>query len=115
MVILAQDFKERYPLVDIHGNKGSIDGDPAAAMRYTEGRLSPIGDLLLSDIDKNTVDFSLNYDESEREAQVLPGLFPTLLANGTSGIAVGMACSFVPHRAIDIYNALDYMLQNLLQ
>lgn len=114
MVVLAQDFKERYPLVDGHGNFGSLDGDNAAAMRYTEARLSPIGELLMTDMDKETVDMKLNYDESEMEASELSGLFPTLLANGSSGIAVGMACSFVPHRAKDIYAAVDKIIDNTL-
>ena len=115
MVNLAQSWKERYPLVDIHGNAGSVDGDPAAAMRYTEGRLAPVGELLMTDIDKDTVVMKPNYDESEVEAEELPGLFPTLLCNGSSGIAVGMACSFVPHRAKDIYNALDGLIDCILQ
>lgn len=114
MINLAQDWKERYPLVDVHGNVGSQDGDTAAAMRYTEGRLSPIGELLMADIDKDTVDMQANYDETEQEAVELSGLFPTLLANGSSGIAVGMGCSFVPHRAIDIYMATDRMLADEL-
>ena len=114
MVKLAQEWKERYPLVDIHGNRGSVDGDSAAAMRYTEGRLAPIGELLMTDIDKDTVDMKPNYDESEQEAVELPGLFPTLLANGSTGIAVGMGSSFVPHRAIDIYNAVDRMIEDEL-
>ena len=114
MVVLAQDFKERYPLVDGHGNFGSLDGDRAAAMRYTEARLSPIGELLMTDMDKKTVDMKPNYDESEMEASELSGLFPTLLANGSSGIAVGMACSFVPHRAKDVYAAVDKVIENTL-
>ena len=91
MVVMAQDFKERYPLIDIHGNIGSVDGDPAAAMRYTEGRLSKFGDLMLKDIDKNTVDFAPNFDGEEQEPSVLPSRYPNLLVNGSSGIAVGMA------------------------
>lgn len=115
MVVMAQDFKMRYPLVSGHGNMGSMDGDPAAAMRYTEAKLSPIGELMLQDIDKDTVDTQPNYDESEREPVVLPGLFPELLANGSSGIAVGMACSFAPHCVKDIYKALDKIIDDTLQ
>ena len=114
MVNLAQNWKIKYPLIDFHGNVGSVDGDPAAAMRYTEGRLAPAGELLMADIDKNTVDMKKNYDEAEMEAVELPGLFPTLLANGSSGIAVGMACSFVPHRVKDIYAAIDKIIENSL-
>ena len=115
LVTLARPWKQRYPLVDVHGNMGSIDGDKAAAMRYTEGRLAPVGELLMSDMDKNTVKMIPNYDESELEAEELSGLFPTLLCNGSQGIAVGMSCSFVPHRAIDIYNALDCIIDHALQ
>lgn len=114
MVIMAQDFKQKYPMVDIHGNSGSIDGDPAAAMRYTECRLSPFGEVMMADIDKNTVDMVPNYDESEMEASELPGLYPLLLMNGTSGIAVGMATSFVPHLAKDVFKAIDVYLENCL-
>ena len=115
MITLARPWKQRYPLVDVHGNMGSIDGDKAAAMRYTEGRLAPIGELLMSDMDKNTVNMIPNYDESELEAEELSGLFPTLLCNGSQGIAVGMSCSFVPHRAIDIFNALDCIIKHALE
>lgn len=115
MVVMAQDFKERYPLIDIHGNIGSVDGDPAAAMRYTEGRLSKFGDLMLKDIDKNTVDFAPNYDESEQEPTVLPSLIPNLLLNGTQGIAVGMNASFLPHCAKDIYKVFDKIIDNYLK
>lgn len=115
MVVMAQDFKERYPLVDIFGNVGSIDGDPAAAMRYTEGRLSKFGDLMLKDIDKDTVDFTPNYDESELEPVILPSLFPNLLLNGTQGIAVGMNASFLPHCAKDIYKVFDKIIDNYLK
>lgn len=115
MVNMAQDFTMRYPLVDGHGNFGSIDGDPPAAMRYTEARLSKIGDLMLKDIKKDTVKMVPNFDESTLEAQRLPGLFPGILANGCSGIAVGMASSFLPHCAKDVYKAADKILENALQ
>ena len=88
----AQEWSTRYPLVDGHGNFGSVDGDGAAAMRYTEARLSKISMEMLSDINKDTVDFMPNFDETEKEPVVLPSRFPNLLVNGTSGIAVGMAC-----------------------
>src|SRR5271169_3708764 len=91
LVRLAQDFNMRYPLVDGQGNFGSIDGDPPAAMRYTEARLSKIAEEMLSDIDKETVDFQPNFDEKEREPVVLPARIPNLLINGSTGIAVGMA------------------------
>ena len=97
IVRMAQDFSMRYMLADGHGNFGSVDGDPAAAMRYTEVRMSKIAELMLQDIDKNTVDFVPNYDESLKEPSVLPAKFPELLVNGTSGIAVGMATNIPPH------------------
>lgn len=115
LVVMAQDFKMRYPLVDMHGNSGSIDGDPAAAMRYTESRLSPVGALMLRDINKDTVDMVPNYDESEKEASRLPSLFPSLLCNGASGIAVGMASSFLPHCAKDVYAVADMILDNAIK
>ncbi len=115
MVVMAQNFKERYPLVHGLGNFGSLDGDPAAAMRYTEAKLSSVGELMLQDIEKNTVDMQPNYDEAETEPTVLPSLFPNLLLNGTDGIAVGLACSFAPHNATDIYKALDLVIDNTLQ
>ena len=97
IVRMAQDFSMRYMLADGHGNFGSVDGDPAAAMRYTEVRMSKIAELMLQDIDKDTVDFVPNYDESLKEPSVLPAKFPQLLVNGTSGIAVGMATNIPPH------------------
>ncbi|MDY4416836.1 DNA topoisomerase (ATP-hydrolyzing), partial [Selenomonas sp.] len=97
IVRMAQDFSMRYMLADGHGNFGSVDGDPAAAMRYTEVRMSRISELMLQDIDKETVDFVPNYDESLKEPSVLPAKFPQLLVNGTSGIAVGMATNIPPH------------------
>lgn len=102
MVRLAQDFSMRYPLIDGHGNFGSIDGDGAAAMRYTEAKMSKIADTMLSDIEKNTVDLIDNYDGSEKEPVVLPSIFPNLLANGSSGIAVGMATNIPPHNLTEI-------------
>src|SRR5215213_9090276 len=97
IVRMAQDFSLRYPLVDGQGNFGSIDDDPAAAMRYTEARLAPIARELLRDLDADTVDFTPNYDGSEQEPSVLPARFPNLLVNGSSGIAVGMATNIPPH------------------
>ena len=97
MVRLAQPFSTRYPLVDGHGNFGSIDGDSAAAMRYTEVRMAKPTMELLTDIEKNTIDFMANYDESLEEPVVLPSRFPNLLVNGSSGIAVGMATNIPPH------------------
>src|SRR5579875_2779198 len=97
LVRLAQDFSMRNPLVEGHGNFGSIDGDPPAAMRYTEARLSKLAAEMLRDLDKNTVDFVPNYDESQKEPVVLPARFPNLLVNGSAGIAVGMATNIPPH------------------
>src|ERR1700704_2166313 len=102
LVRLAQDFAVRYPLVDGQGNFGNIDGDNAAAMRYTEARLTPIGDLLMAGLDEDTVGFRPNYDGEEQEPVVLPGAFPNLLANGAAGIAVGMATSIPPHNASEV-------------
>ncbi|MDR3163851.1 MAG: DNA topoisomerase (ATP-hydrolyzing) subunit A [Mycoplasmataceae bacterium] len=111
-VRLAQDFSMRYPLIDGHGNFGSIAGDGAAAMRYTEARISKIADTMMNDIDKNTVDFTDNYDGSEQEPVVLPALFPNLLANGSSGIAVGMATNIPPHNLVEIVNAIKLIANN---
>jgi len=111
-VRLAQDFSTRYPLVDGHGNFGSIDGDSAAAMRYTEVRLSRIAELMLSDIEKDTVDFVPNYDESLKEPVVLPSKIPNLLVNGSSGIAVGMATNIPPHNLGEVIDALVMMIDN---
>ncbi len=99
LVRLAQDFSSRFPLIEGQGNFGNIDGDNAAAMRYTESRLTEIAELLLRGIDENAVDFRPTYDGEESEPVVLPGAFPNLLANGASGIAVGMATSIPPHNA----------------
>ena len=106
MVRMAQDFSMRYPLVDGKGNFGSMDGDSPAAYRYTEGRLTPITAFLLSDIKKDTVDFSPNYDNTLKEPVVLPSRIPNLLINGSSGIAVGMACSFPSHNLHEVFTAL---------
>ncbi len=105
IVRMAQDFSLRYQLADGHGNFGSVDGDPAAAMRYTEVRMSKIAELMLQDIDKETVDFVPNYDESLKEPAVLPAKFPQLLVNGTSGIAVGMATNIPPHNLSEVVDA----------
>lgn len=112
LVKLAQDFSTRYPLIDGHGNFGSVDGDGAAAMRYTEARLSKISMEMLSDINKDTVDFSPNFDETEKEPNVLPSRYPNLLVNGTSGIAVGMATNIPPHNLREIINAVLKMIDN---
>lgn len=111
LVRLAQDFTQRYPLIDGQGNFGNIDGDNAAAMRYTESRLTEVGMALLAGIDEDTVDFRLTYDDIDHEPVVLPGGFPNLLANGSSGIAVGMATSIPPHNAGEICDALLHLLK----
>jgi DNA gyrase subunit A len=112
MVRMAQDFSMRYMLVDGQGNFGSIDGDAAAAMRYTEARMSAMGFDLLQDIDKDTIDYEMNFDDSLREPSVLPATIPNLLVNGSSGIAVGMSTSIPPHNLVEIVNALIYLLDN---
>ncbi|MCH2420973.1 MAG: DNA gyrase subunit A [Candidatus Poseidoniia archaeon] len=112
MVRMAQGFSLRYPLVDGQGNFGSVDGDKAAAMRYTESRLALIADSVLSDIDEGTVDFRENYDGSLQEPTVLPGLLPGLLVNGSSGIAVGMATNMAPHNLSEIIAALNLLIDN---
>ena len=112
IVRLAQDFAIRYPLIDGHGNFGSVDGDSAAAMRYTEVRLSKIATELLADIDKETVDFSPNFDESLEEPQVLPARFPNLLVNGSAGIAVGMATNIPPHNLGEVIDGLVLLIDN---
>ncbi len=112
LVRLAQDFSTRYPLVDGHGNFGSPDGDSAAAMRYTEARLSPIAAELLSDLEKETVDFRPNFDETLKEPVVLPSRFPNLLANGSSGIAVGMATNIPPHNLNELIEAINYIIDH---
>ncbi len=112
LVKLAQDFNTRYPLVDGHGNFGSVDGDPAAAMRYTEARLSKMSMEMVADINKNTVDFIPNFDETEKEPVILPSRFPNLLVNGTSGIAVGMATNIPPHNMREVINAVVKLIDN---
>ena len=112
LVNLAQEWSTRYPLVDGHGNFGSVDGDGAAAMRYTEARLSKISMEMLADIGKNTVNFSPNFDETEREPDVLPSRIPNLLVNGTSGIAVGMATNIPPHNLKEVINAVVRLIEN---
>src|SRR5204863_3899504 len=105
IVRLAQDFSMRYPLVDGQGNFGSIDGDPPAAMRYAEIRMSRLADELLADLEKETVDFAPNYDDSLKEPTVLPARIPNLLVNGASGIAVGMATNIPPHNLGEVIDA----------
>ena len=112
MVRLAQDFSMRYPLVDGHGNFGSVDGDPPAAYRYTEARLSKISNEMLRDLEKDTVDWDPNFDESRKEPRVLPSRFPNLLVNGSSGIAVGMATNIPPHNLTEVINACLCVLDN---
>jgi DNA gyrase subunit A len=112
LVRMAQEFSMREPIVDGQGNFGSIDGDNAAAMRYTEARMSKIAEELLRDIDKDTVDFVPNYDDSMREPDVLPSRIPNLLLNGSSGIAVGMATNIPPHRLDELIDALLAYLDN---
>ena len=112
LVRLAQDFSMRYPLIEGHGNFGSVDGDPPAAYRYTEARMARISDEMLRDIDKETVDWLPNFDESRREPKVLPARFPNLLVNGSSGIAVGMATNIPPHNLVEVINACICVLEN---
>ena len=112
LVRLAQDFSMRYPLVDGHGNFGSVDGDPPAAYRYTEARMSKISDELLRDIDKETVDWDPNFDETRKEPRVLPCRFPNLLVNGSSGIAVGMATNIPPHNLGEVIDACIHVLDD---
>lgn len=115
LVNMAQEWSTRYPLVDGHGNFGSVDGDGAAAMRYTEARLSKISMELLADINKNTVDFAPNFDDTEKEPTVLPSRYPNLLVNGTSGIAVGMATNIPPHNLREVTNAVIKIIQNRIE
>jgi len=112
MVRMAQDFSFRYPLVDGHGNFGSIDGDSAAAMRYTEARMTRLTAEMLRDIGKETVDFVPNFDDSLKEPEVLPSRFPNLLVNGSSGIAVGMATNIPPHNLGEVISAIDALIDN---
>ena len=115
LVNMAQDWSTRYPLVDGHGNFGSVDGDGAAAMRYTEARLSKISMEMLADINKDTVDFQPNFDETEREPVVLPARYPNLLVNGTSGIAVGMATNIPPHNLREVIGAVVKIIDNIIE
>ncbi len=112
LVNMGQDWKARYMLVDKQGNFGSIDGDPPAAMRYTEARMTAAAIAMLEDIDLDTVDFQPNYDDTRQEPTVLPGKFPKLLANGSSGIAVGMACSIPPHNIAEVCDAIIAVIDN---
>ena len=112
VVRLAQDFSTRYPLIDGHGNFGSVDGDSAAAMRYTEARMAKITQYMLADIDKDTVDFQPNYDEREQEPKVMPAKFPNLLVNGSAGIAVGMATNIPPHNLTEVIEGTIAQIDN---
>ena len=112
LVVMAQDFKKGQVLIDGHGNFGSIEGDGAAAMRYTEARMSKIALEMLRDINKKTVDFIDNYDGTEREPVVLPARFPNLLVNGTTGIAVGMATNIPPHNLGETIDAVKLLMAN---
>lgn len=112
LVRMAQDFSYRYPLIDSQGNFGSLDGDPPAAMRYTEARLSKVAETLLQDLDKETVDFVPNYDEERQEPAYLPGRIPNLLVNGSNGIAVGMATNMPPHNLTEVCEAAVYLINN---
>ena len=112
LVRMVQDFSMSLPLIDGQGNFGSIDGDAAAAMRYTETKLSKISQYLISDIEKNTVEFKSNYDETEKEPTVLPSQYPNLLVNGAGGIAVGMATSIPPHNLGEVIDATKAFMEN---
>ena len=112
MVRLAQDFTVRMPLVDGQGNFGSIDNDPPAAMRYTEAKLSKVAEEMLANLDQDTVDWSLNFDDTLREPTVLPARLPNLLVNGASGIAVGMATNIPPHNLREVCNAVNTLIDN---
>jgi len=112
LVRMAQDFNMRYPLIDGQGNFGSIDGDPPAAMRYTEARLQALGDDMMADLDKETVDFAPNYDETTEEPTVLPAPFPNLLVNGSAGIAVGMATNVPPHNLREVVDGCIWLIEN---
>ncbi|MBY0376784.1 DNA gyrase subunit A, partial [Patescibacteria group bacterium] len=112
MVGMAQDFSFRYPLVLGQGNFGSIDGDNAAAMRYTEAKMAKISGELLRDLEKETVDFRLNYDQTRKEPTVFPAAVPSLLLNGTLGIAVGMATNIPPHNLSEVVDATNYLIEN---
>ncbi|HTK87145.1 MAG TPA: DNA gyrase subunit A, partial [Nitrospiraceae bacterium] len=111
LVRMAQDFNMRYPLVNGQGNFGSVDGDPPAAMRYTEARLQALADDMMVDLDKETVDFSPNYDETTEEPTVLPAPFPNLLVNGSAGIAVGMATNIPPHNLREVIDGCIWLIE----
>ena len=113
MVRMAQPFSMRYLLIDGQGNYGSVDGDPPAAMRYTEARLTPLAMEMLADIDKNTVEFAANFDDTLKEPTVLPSKVPNLLVNGAAGIAVGMATSIPPHNLVEVVDALTYLTDKM--
>ena len=115
LVGLAQDWKKRYPLIDFSGNCGSASGDPAAAYRYTEHKLSPFGEAVIGDLQYDTVNMIPNFDNTKKEPSLLPGLFCNLLLNGCDGIATGMATSMLPHYAGDVYKAIDYILGQYLE
>ena len=112
MVRMSQDWKNREILVEMHGNNGSMDGDPPAAMRYTEARLSEIAGYLLQDIEKNTVPFAWNFDDTEKEPTVLPAAFPNLLVNGATGISAGYATDIPPHNLAEVIDAVVYMIDH---
>ena len=112
MVRMAQDFSMRLELIDGQGNFGSLDGDPPAAMRYTEARLAKVAEKLVTDLDKETISFQTNYDDTTKEPSVLPAQFPNLLVNGASGIAVGMATNIAPHNLGEIINATLYCIDH---
>src|SRR5690348_2394348 len=112
LVRMVQDFSLRYPLVDGQGNYGTVDGDPAAAYRYTEARLTPMAMEMLADIDKNTVDFAPNFDDRLQEPTVLPAAIPNLIVNGSAGIAVGMATNIPPHNLRETINAVVHLIDN---
>ena len=114
MVRLSQDWKARYPLIEMHGNNGSVDGDPPAAMRYTEARLSQIAREMLRDIDKETVDFVPNFDDQDIEPTVLPAKLPNLLVNGATGISAGYATDIPPHNLIEVLDGVLMRLDNEL-
>ena len=112
MVRMIQDFSLRYPLIDGQGNFGSIDGDSPAAMRYTEARMSRIADEMLRDLEKDTVDYTANFDDTLEEPKVLPALLPNLLINGSSGIAVGMATNIPPHNLSEVISGIHAVIEN---
>ena len=116
MVRMAQDFSLRYMLVDGQGNFGSVDGDSPAAMRYTEARLTRVAEEMLRDLEKNTVDFTPNFDDTLKEPSVMPALFPNLLCNGTSGIAVGMTTNIPPHNLREVIDGcIAYIKDNSIR